>query len=74
LEPFQVNRKELRKLFSSPQLVARMIAAGWITVVRKGKPGRETLYDYQSATCAYQRLKNGEVPPLLARERKKRSL
>jgi hypothetical protein len=45
-----------------------MIAAGWIKVVRKGKPGREALYDYESAARSFQRLKDGEEPPLLACE------
>ncbi|MCX6923323.1 MAG: hypothetical protein NT154_08970, partial [Verrucomicrobia bacterium] len=48
IEPFQVNRKGLNALFTSPRLVRRMEAAGWFEVIRAGKPGRETLYDYAS--------------------------
>jgi len=65
LEPFQVTRKQLHELFNSPQLVRQMIAAGWILPVRPGKAGRETLFDYQSATKAYDRLRAGEEPPPL---------
>ena len=55
----------MKDLFASPRLVDRMIAAGWIKIIRKGKPGRETLYDYNSAACSFQRLKNGDEPPPL---------
>lgn len=62
LKPFQVTRKQLHEVFNSPQLVKLMIAADWITAVRPGKPGRETLFDYQSAANAYARLQAGEEP------------
>jgi hypothetical protein len=62
IPPFQVTRKQLNALFNSPQLVKQMTDAGWITAVRPGKPGRETLYDYQSAANAYARLQAGEEP------------
>lgn len=62
LKPFQVTRKQLHELFNSPQMVKQMIAAGWIVPVRPGKPGRETLFDYQSAANAYERLQAGEEP------------
>jgi hypothetical protein len=65
LKPFQVTRKQLHELFNSPQLVKRLISAGWIVPVRAGKPGRETLFDYQSAENAYERLRAGEEPPAL---------
>ena len=65
IEPFQITRKQLHGSFNSPQLVKQMIAAGWIVPVRQGKPGRETLFDYQSAANAYARLRAGEEPPPL---------
>jgi hypothetical protein len=71
--PFQVTRADLLRKFASPRLVQQMIAAGWLTVVRKGKPGRETLFDYESAVLAYDRLKRGEEPPLLPCETKYRA-
>jgi hypothetical protein len=63
LEPFQVTRKQLHQMFNSPAQVKQMIAAGWIKQVRPGRPGRETLFDYQSAKAAYERLRVGEEPP-----------
>ncbi|MBI4025192.1 MAG: hypothetical protein HY360_09440 [Verrucomicrobia bacterium] len=69
LEPFQINRRDLDKLFRSPRTVERMIAAGWIERVRAGKPGRETLFDYESAKRAYDRYRAGEEPDLLPREK-----
>jgi len=69
VNPFQITRTQLEWLFSSPKLVQRMRYAGWIVVTRPGKPGRETLFDYSSAMGAYERLRNGEQPPLLPSER-----
>jgi len=63
LEPFQVTRKQLNNFFNSPTQVRQMITAGWIQPVRPGKPGREALFDYQSAKDAYARLQAGEEPP-----------
>lgn len=70
LEPFQITRKQLYLIFSSPRLVKRMLAAGWIDVVRQGKSGREALYDYASAKAAYQRYRTGEEPPRLDWEKR----
>jgi hypothetical protein len=71
LAPFQITRRTLEHLFSSPRLVQRLLAAGWILTVRPGKAGCEALFDYQSAAAAYDRLKNGEQPPLLRCEQKR---
>ncbi len=68
--PFQITRGQLISKFSSPRLVSRLIAAGWIQTVRKGGPGLEALFDYQSAEAAYDRLKQGEQPPRLPFEQK----
>lgn len=64
LEPFQVTRRDLNHLFASPSLVKDLIAAGWIKTVRQGSPGRESLYDFQTAKAAFVRLQNGEEPSL----------
>lgn len=64
IEPFQITRSQLHDLFNSPTQVRQMITAGWIQPVRPGKPGRETLFDYQSAKVAFARLRAGEEPPL----------
>ena len=65
LEPFQVTRKQLHQMFNSPAQVKLMVVAGWIVPVRPGKPGRETLFDFQSAKAAFERLRAGEEPPPL---------
>lgn len=72
VRPFIVTRKSLFTLLASPRLAQRMIAAGWIAVVRPGSPGREALFDYESAKAAFERFKGGEEPPLLPCEAKAR--
>jgi hypothetical protein len=67
LKPFQVTRKQLNQMFNSPTQVKQLITAGWIIPVRPGKPGRETLFDYQSAVNAYARLQAGEEPQPMAK-------
>lgn len=59
---FLMTRKKLVEWFGSPSLVKKMIKADWIPPVRKGKPGREALYDYEEASRAYERFKAGEEP------------
>jgi hypothetical protein len=71
-EPFLVTRQELYRLFGSVRLTQRIIRAGWVKVVRRGKSGRETLFDFSSAKSTYRRLKNGEEPPLLPCETRSR--
>jgi len=70
LPPFTITKRQLHALFNAPRLVQRMIAAKWIDIVRAGKPGRESLFDYGSAQKAYDRYKAGEEPGLLACELK----
>lgn len=67
-----VTRRELFRLFASPRLAQRMIATGWITAVRQGGPGRETLFDYKTTITAYERLRRGEQPPRLPCEIRRR--
>ena len=62
IRPFQVTRRKLDELFSSPTLVNRMIDARWIVRVREGGRGRESFYDYGSAEAAYKRWCGGEEP------------
>ena len=71
IQPFIVTKKDLCTMYRSPRLAQRMISAGWIMTARPGRPGRATLYDFESAKAAYARLKNGEEPPLLAWESKR---
>jgi hypothetical protein len=65
VSPFQITRTILYSMFASPRLVQRMIHAEWIHATRRGKPGREALFDYGSAQDAYRRYRSGEEPPLL---------
>lgn len=62
IEPFVATRRDLKALFRSPTLVTDLIDAGWIKPIRPGKPGREALYDFDSARLAYERLKRGDEP------------
>jgi len=64
VDPFIITRRQLHGLFASRQLVRAMIAAGWLTVIRPGGPGRETLFSYESAQTAFDRLKIGEMPTI----------
>ena len=65
LEPFQVTKKEVIALLCSQKIALRMIHYKWIITTQNGKPGRESLYDYQSVKNAYERFRSGERPPLL---------
>jgi len=71
-EPFLVTKRRLVEMFASQRVVQRMIAAGWFEVVRRGGPGRETLFAYESARRAYDRFKSGEEPPPLPCEQRRR--
>ena len=61
-KPFMVTKRYLNCLFASPTLVLRMIRARWFECVIAGGPGRESLYDFETAERAYARLKTGEMP------------
>jgi hypothetical protein len=62
VQPFAINRRELDRLFGSAKLARELVTANWIDVVRAGKPGRETLFDFGSARTAYDRYRAGELP------------
>lgn len=63
LAPLILTHRHLAQLFPSPRLLRQMIKHGWFRVLRQGKQGRETLFDASSVPEAWQRLKNGELPP-----------
>lgn len=68
IEPFAVTKRQAMALVAMPKLVQRWLFHGWVTVVRRGGKGRETIIDYQSLKAAYERLKRGEEPPPLPSE------
>ena len=59
---FFATRSELEQMFGSPALFRQLVAEGWLKVVRPGKRGRATLYCFQSAQAAADRIRNGELP------------
>jgi len=58
LTPFAVTKRQLVELFNSPSLVRQQIKDGQFLVVRPGGPGREALYDFESAQAAYERIRS----------------
>lgn len=70
-KPLLIRRRELDKVFASPRLVQRMLKAGWFTVIVQGGRGCDTLIDHASILVAFNRLKLGELPPLLPCEIKR---
>jgi hypothetical protein len=72
-EPLAVTKREAFRIIAMPKLVQRWLYHGWLEVVRRGGPGRETVIDYKSLVDAYERFRRGESPPPLPSERKTRS-
>lgn len=68
LRPFQITRRKLDEIFSSPTLADQMIRAGWIILVRAGGRGREAFYDFASAEAAYDRWRAGDGPQRASNE------
>jgi hypothetical protein len=67
--PRAARHHEARRLPFRPIAENRAtLALPRMIVVRRGGRGRTTLIDYQSFKAAYQRLLNGEEPPLLPSE------
>ncbi len=64
IEPLAITQPQAVKMLGSKQILKRMMAARWVHVVRKGGPGRATLLDMESLKKAYNRWKQGELPPL----------
>lgn len=75
-----ISKKEVIDLFGGQgTLVQRMLEATrcgdhWFTIVANatGKGGR-TMIDRESAEKAYERIKNGETPPLMRSERQRKA-
>jgi hypothetical protein len=69
-EPLAVTKRDASVLVRSPKLVQRWLFYGWLLVVRRGGPGRQTLIDYKSLVAAYERYARGDEPPLLPSEQR----
>lgn len=67
-EPLAVTKTEAMRMIAMPKLVQRWLHHRWVEIVRAGGRGRETVVDFQSLKCAYNRYKMGEEPPLLPSE------
>jgi hypothetical protein len=73
VKPFCVSKRTLVIAFGGAvKLVDQMLSAAlhdpsskWLKIVRPGSPGVEVLVDRYSAERAYERIRNGELPPLL---------
>ena len=76
VKPLVLNRRQLVFIYGgASRLVARLLHAsrhnpdnGWLRIVRPGAPGVEVLVDRASAEAAYQRILQGQFPPLLPSE------
>jgi len=71
MRPLALNKKQVIAALGSSKLVARMLWASryaadpWLVLVRQG---RDLLIDTASVESAYERLLNGEQPPLMPSE------
>jgi hypothetical protein len=69
--PLALTKRQAVSALGSPKLVARMLWASrhagdrWLVIVRSG---RDLLIDTHSVETAYERLLNGEQPPLMPSE------
>ena len=61
-QKFFANRNDLEQMFGSAALFRQLVDAQWIKIVRPGKRGRATLYCFQSALLAADRIRAGELP------------
>ena len=61
-QKFFTTRKELEQMFGSGVLFQQLVDARWVKIVRPGKRGRATLYCFQSALIAADRIRAGEQP------------
>lgn len=61
-QKFFATRNQLEQMFGSAALFRQLLDAQWIKVVRPGKRGRCTLYCFQSALLAAERIRAGELP------------
>jgi len=73
MRPLALNKKQAIAALGSSKLVARMLWASryaadpWLVLVRQG---RDLLIDTASVESAYERLLDGEQPPLMPCERR----
>ena len=71
--PLALTKRQAVTALGSSNLVARMLWASryagdqWLVIVRSG---RDLLIDTASVEAAYERLLNGEQPPLMPSERR----
>jgi len=68
--PLAITQQEAIKLLRAPKIFKRALAAGWIKPVIQGGQGRRSLFDYQDILKLWERLKQGEQPPLLPCEKR----
>jgi len=73
MRPLALTKKQIIAVLGSGKLVDRMLwatrhAGGkWLHIIREG---RDLLVATESVERAYERLINGELPPLMPSERK----
>jgi hypothetical protein len=74
VNPFVVKRAEFLRLMGSPLIGRRVLYAAdhglapWcdlLKTIRQGGRGSERLLDYESAQACYEKIRSGEMPPLL---------
>jgi hypothetical protein len=73
VRPLALTKRQTVTTLGSSKLVARMLWASryagdqWLVIVRSG---RDLLIDTASVEAAYERLLNGDQPPLMPSERR----
>jgi len=73
MRPLALTKKQIIAVLGSSKLVDRMLWAtrhaggSWFLILREG---RDLLVATESVETAYERLVNGELPPLMPSERK----
>jgi hypothetical protein len=79
MNPFAIKRADFLRLLGSPLMGRRILYAAdhgiapWcdlLKTVRKGGRGSERLLDYDSARVCYEKIRDGQMPPLLPCEQK----
>jgi len=74
VKPFVVKRADFLRLMGSPLIGRRVLYAAdhglapWsdlLKTIREGGRGSERLLDYESAHACYEKIRAGEMPPLL---------
>ena len=74
VKPFVVKRADFLRLMGSPLIGRRVLYAAdhglapWcdlLKTIREGGRGSERLLDYESTQACYEKIRAGEMPPLL---------